>query len=464
MRIYLKTEENSASNALSEIRSSQIVDMQINIMHTCDMSSCLGCRTLLLQNLCNAAHACAIVKCIGTVVNQNRPLCNLGLAMQSVAQTSFSYVIASWLVLTDSYTQILRLSLQQSDTVSVKLEWIDDAFFGYICASKDLGGQISAIATSAIGAALIDRDLKNANDMSGNAGAKIIATSYSAETAMILNGANSFMYQISLLPLYTLIATQKMMVCTYDSVFAMIAPSGFEVTLGRDDFQNASGAAAGVCLTAFFSRQMENPVSSGTAGSLGSGTADIVSRSGGTSAFRKVNSAEYTSQYANLLTYQQMGPAMHLMDAMITWAIGVVSGLQDMVQQLDSAHCKVVDYYIHNVTTCACGDDAVRIPQERREDREYAHWCRGTLKMIDPFGNVIYVYNPYTYSELYDKVAGMDRYLECISKKSQDGTYGDVPCDSIEPRDNIFTSQRVSPISIFQRCKVSFPISLDPEL
>jgi hypothetical protein len=138
-RIFLKTGEGLTSSALSEVVSSQTVNIVINIEHSCDSISCLGCRTLLLQNLCNAAQSCAIVKCIGTVVNQNRPLCNLGLAMQTVAEQAFTMLMKAWLVLADTYSQILRLSVQDQDTMSAKIEWIDDAFFGYICNAKDLG-------------------------------------------------------------------------------------------------------------------------------------------------------------------------------------------------------------------------------------------------------------------------------------------------------------------------------------
>jgi hypothetical protein len=113
------------------------VNVWIEVKHYCNSVSCLGCRTLLLQNLCNAAQSCAIVKCIGTVVNQNRPLCNIGLALQNAAQQAFSLIVASWLILTNTYTKILRVSLSNVEQVDV--EWLDDAFFGYVCTAKDLG-------------------------------------------------------------------------------------------------------------------------------------------------------------------------------------------------------------------------------------------------------------------------------------------------------------------------------------
>jgi hypothetical protein len=75
---------------------------------------------------------------------------------------------------------------------------------------------------------------------------------------------------------------------------------------------------------------------------------------------------------------------------------------------MDSAHCKMPDYYTYKAPTCACGDDPVRIPPERRNEglEERAHWCTGTLRMTDGFGNPKYVYNPLSYAELRSQLGG----------------------------------------------------------
>jgi hypothetical protein len=72
------------------------------------------------------------------------------------------------------------------------------------------------------------------------------------------------------------------------------------------------------------------------------------------------------------------------------------------------------DYYIFKAPTCACGDDPVRIPSERRKDgiKQMAHWCTGTLRMSDGFGNPKYIYNPLSYDDLRMALHGkVDRYV-----------------------------------------------------
>lgn len=81
---------------------------------------------------------------------------------------------------------------------------------------------------------------------------------------------------------------------------------------------------------------------------------------------------------------------------------------------MDSANCKMPDYYTYQAPTCACGDDPVLIPSDRRREgiTEKAHWCTGTLRMSDGFGNPKYVYNPYTYDELREFLRGrVDKWV-----------------------------------------------------
>ena len=102
---------------------------------SCDRRSCLGCATLRLQALCYAAQQCSVVQCIGTVVNQNRPLCNVGLVLKSYMDGILSVTLGAWLVFTESYTKIMDAALL-GPSESADIEWVDDAFFGYICTAK----------------------------------------------------------------------------------------------------------------------------------------------------------------------------------------------------------------------------------------------------------------------------------------------------------------------------------------
>jgi hypothetical protein len=63
------------------------------------------------------------------------------------------------------------------------------------------------------------------------------------------------------------------------------------------------------------------------------------------------------------------------------------------LQAIGAANCKMPDFYLFKAPSCACGDDAVRIPEQRRTEglEAKAHWCTGTLRMTDGFGKPRFV-------------------------------------------------------------------------
>ena len=141
IRIAVHVDDASEKKQMSvSAQSRHSIQAQTTVVtyHSCDRRSCLGCGTLRLQALCYAAQQCAVVSCIGTVVNQNRPLCNIGLVLKSYAESSLSMILGAWLVFTETYTDVLDAALLGPSRNS-RIEWVDDAFFGYICSAKVRG-------------------------------------------------------------------------------------------------------------------------------------------------------------------------------------------------------------------------------------------------------------------------------------------------------------------------------------
>lgn len=149
IRIGISLDDNSVS--ATSMHSMQ-VQSTITTYHRCDRISCLGCGSIKLQALCYAAQQCSVSQCIGTVVNQNRPLCNLGLVAKSYAESTLSMMLGAWLIFTESYGKILDASLLATQKTEINIEWVDDAFFGYVCSAKDMLGQMTSVVTSSVGA------------------------------------------------------------------------------------------------------------------------------------------------------------------------------------------------------------------------------------------------------------------------------------------------------------------------
>jgi hypothetical protein len=105
----------------------------------------------------------------------------------------------------------------------------------------------------------------------------------------------------------------------------------------------------------------------------------------------------------------------------------------------------------------------VRIPDLRRKQGlvDHAHWCTGTLKLQDGFGNSVDVINPYTYEQLRAKASpgSIDRYLLCVSQLQygkRDDQFNGISCESIRPDDSHFKKQKTSLIAVLERCKSNY--------
>jgi hypothetical protein len=179
-------------------------------------------------------------------MNQVRPLCNIGLLAQSLGNELISLGLATWLAFSESYSNLLRIALTKDRKATVK--FVDDAFFGSVCAAKDVGGQMSAILTSAIGSAIITGNRKkDPNNEQGG----LIDTKVSARNTIVLNSVNAFLYQLSLYPLYMILAWKKIAMCAMKDAQELISVSGFEVVIGSPEFASAEALMTGECMTSY---------------------------------------------------------------------------------------------------------------------------------------------------------------------------------------------------------------------
>jgi hypothetical protein len=293
-------------------------------------------------------------------------------------------------------------------------------------------GQATSILTSTVGAGIITGHRKTMQAERASQGMRemgmgeINNDAFTASVTMILNGVNSFLYQIVLLPLYTMIALQKTMVCTANDIFGIFDATGFTIRVGRADLQQASDVSSGVCLSAFFESQVSSSSSTRThstahtdvrigtctaralttflrmqvnaitergtpaslsqaandilrdagqsassfivAGSTGSGqgsrSANVLALLGGPKVdgsasgsgtgsrkvpdavsnagrqrggktktmFEKFKNIKIVDRLGGMMGKLQLKAPIHLIDSMITYAIGVISGMQDMAQ------------------------------------------------------------------------------------------------------------------------------------
>ena len=218
-------------------------------------------------------------------------------------------------------------------------------------------------------------------------GQRLFDDGFTASVTIILNGVNAFMYQLMLLPLYGQIALQKTVVCTSNDVFALFDATGTKIRLGRPDLQDASDVATGICTSAFLAGKLDALMEDKSKTDIAKATSSMARRTSSSSSSRvmlgdtgaassplsqksasilhllngnkpfsmkgvsdsvngvmgnlgekpktmvdRMENNRFVAQLGNLMGSMWLGNQIHFVDSMITYLIGVVSGMSDMAQ------------------------------------------------------------------------------------------------------------------------------------
>ena len=425
------------SGALAAAYHSQQVAVTVQTTTRCSVKSCAGCPDGEVQRLCDAVQRCSVINCIGTPVNMRRVLCQMGQTIADVSRQFLAIMHGGWTMFVDIFMVIMDLSLQKGLT-GVRMTWPDDSFFGYICTAKDMSAHYISIFTSAINSVL---QVGHTAVAFLQGGAHTIDSNFHAMATMPLTALTSFMHQVLLMPLYPLIVAQKVVMCRVQGVLAVFDAKGFKIAVGAADLQQASDALVGHCLTENHETQSANP-----ADSSNSGMVEAMVQTAGVRRFMSALSFQGIS----------LEPVVHAIDGAISYLMGVILGLYDLVASLDMAHCKMPDYFLNETVFCACGDSALGVAEVRKAEgvQQGAFWCTGTISLLDASNRPFIVYNPYTYAQLQEMAHQSDTYLSCVSSKQYSS--GSGGCDRFLPSTPILQAQRVSVLTVLTACKSNY--------
>jgi hypothetical protein len=299
----------SGTQVSSSVGNSLSVSMQYTLQQGCSLNSCIGCVQLSVQRLCFAAQRCQVARCIGSQVNQIRPLCAIGGSVESTMFAMLATVQGVWTVLASALSVILDVSGGIDPPKAIK--WPDQVFYGLICSLKDLLASQVSILTSMVNGLMqasmpiIDQTMGETTD-----------NQFLATFTLTMTAVTKFLFQLSLAPLYAAIAAQKVVVCQANSLVAVA--SGNKVSIGDPSIQSASSMASGACMTQF---STEN--SQGTNSGVDNGKAF-------TSA-----SIDIITQLGGLALALPLDAIRHPIDVIFTYTLGVIRGLQDILQTTD---------------------------------------------------------------------------------------------------------------------------------
>ena len=299
----------SGTQVSSSVGNSMSVRLQYTLQQGCSLNSCIGCTQLSVQRLCFAAQRCQVARCIGSQVNQIRPLCAIGGSVESTMFAMLATVQGVWTVLASALNAILDISGGVNPPKAIK--WPDQVFYGLICSLKDtIASQISILTS------MVNGLMQSSMPVIDQAMGDTVDNQFLATFTLTMTAVTKFLFQLCLAPLYAAIAAQKVVVCQANSLVAIA--SGNSVSIGDPEIQSASSIASGACMTQF---STEN--SQGTNSGVDNGRAF-------TSA-----SMDVITQLGGLAMALPLDAIRHPIDVVFTYALGVVRGLQDILQTTD---------------------------------------------------------------------------------------------------------------------------------
>ena len=410
----------------STVLNSQPVETTIVAQSGCDGTDCRGCQGMRVRAVCAAYQRCAVMRCIGTPVNLKRPLCGVGQMLKSTGMLAVEVTHGGWLVFVDIFMTLLELSTRKN-TPGVRLTAPMDAFFGNLCEAKDLSAEFFGIIMSAVNSILqITRiPVPLLQD------AALVDSSANTIASLSTAAMTGFMHQVALAPIYMLAVANKISTCQIQGYLSVVSSGTFKIELSSARQMEASSAIGGHCL------MQSTEVSAQQSGDVAS------QRSAGQAL------AQMAAGGAQLALRRRLEPALHMWDGAMTYVTGVLGSFANLLQTLDLQQCLLPDVTLKSAMQCACGDKALSILPARRVEgvEARAYWCSGTLSLIDADNRVRIVWNPYSYQEVRDRLAGrLQSYLDC--------TGGSTSC--APPNDAVFAGQGVNIVQVLTRCRQNY--------
>jgi hypothetical protein len=309
--LSISTQSNFAT---AMVGNSMSVRMQYTVQQGCSLDSCIGCTRLAVQRLCFAAQQCQVARCVGSQVNQLRPLCAIGGAVEAHVFTTLAGLQGLWRMLSSTLTVVLDATGGINPPLTVS--WPDQNFYGVLCSQKDMVASLVSILTGSING-IMQASMPVIMMAQGDA----VDNRFLATFSLTMMAITNFLYQIALGPLYIAIAAQKIMICKTNSLVAVVSGNN-AVTIGDPEIQTASAVATAVCMS-----QVHTENAQGTNSGMDTGQAFVS------------GSAQILSKLGELRMQLPLDALVHPIDIAFTYMLGVIRGLQDVLQTADQKKC-----------------------------------------------------------------------------------------------------------------------------
>ena len=419
------------------------IKQNVNIRLRCSIDNCVGCQTnpwsarfIDLQSKCFAAAQCGVRKCVGTSVNIRKPLCGLASVMVEALHAFRLALAGAWKSITTTIIFIVELSHARQERYSFR--WPEQNVMATHCLLKDTIVETVSVFTSSIGLVVHTVGLVDKEFIDGGLRSDVMDTRFYARFFMSTTALTGFISSFFMMPIYMMMAIEKSVVCGANDVMAVVdnlfwAGRGQAITLAsRYDAEQDTESVMAVCL----SQAMADRMRAIGEDDANKGISDQV--------------VAIFNQIENTILGIMLQFASHPYDVMLSYWIGVVSTMMDFIQTIDWKHCSLPAVSNSWIFQCVCGDEPHKIQAALRGQgiTDSAFWCTGPLLMLDPNGDDLLIWNPYTLDQLTQNEMQYYHYINCLSTS--------VTCEELLPSFPLLERQSINPLQVITRCRENY--------
>ena len=416
---------------------------------TCSIDNCAACVNsessfldIDLQNKCYAASQCGVRRCVGTIINMKRPLCNLGARMAHRMDVLRIGTHGAWNAVASMI--IVSVELTNARRETYRISWPQEIFMASVCNTKDFIVETVSTLTAVSGAVLASAHEERVPGASYDANEAAIDVRVHGKEIMFITALTNLLSNIAMAPLYFSIALQKIIDCRVDGFLVIInritGTSGSDVKIlsGTAAQTELSDDLVGICVSKYgdIAATDTDNGSDKVAGLVGQILSDI----------RSLKISYYFEPY------------VHMADAAIAWMIGVTTGIMDIAQVVDWAHCKLPVTSMTMRGNCVCSDASMVIPEVQRTARissaTHSLWCSGPMLLSNVDGSDLLIWNPYSLEELlhpddHGGSGNYDAFLQCLSTSTAD-------CEKHKPVMPKISAQGAEVMQVVTRCRANY--------
>tara|TARA_B100001142_G_scaffold188305_1_gene187467 strand:- start:15753 stop:23849 length:8097 start_codon:yes stop_codon:yes gene_type:complete len=427
----------------------------------CNFMSCFKCTDPELRRRCYAAENCATRRCIATTFNHQNLFCVSGGIVKEAAEYLLVDAKVGFSAFVEFYVGIFSFSQKTLRSQSIDVQSLSDYYTGRFCELKDICAHISAIIPAIFSTVYHVQRLRiesstriSSRDMDfispKNQFRVRSLTTYVTEVInSILLGAPHYLYM-----------SAKLILCGSDQLAKL---SGGVVNI----LDNTIGSEeTNICIFNSF-QTSDSKVPSDN---------DIIQQNmlrdfGGvpkkveiTRRRNKINRvfvdlASSAPSLALISAKYNQFVMLNQINTAVDWLLGILQSAARLVSAFDPLECRPFASNIRFMAQCVCGDERYEIARHAADKgtEGAALWCSGILEVLDGTGHVKYIYNPYSFAELKQKLDGnsnslLYQYLDCVGQGNSD-------CKQLQVNNPVFANwmqNGVNPLSVLTRCRDNF--------